>query len=49
MQYVLYNELSNNGKGKECLEAVKGKITGEYEAVNVVGLDPAGFVSKLTE
>ena len=26
MQYVLYNELSNNGKGKEILEVVKGKI-----------------------
>ena len=48
MQYVLYNELSNNGKGKESLEAVKGKISGDFEAVNVVGLDPKEFVSKLT-
>ncbi len=48
MQYVLYNELSNNGKGKECLDKVKDKITGEFEPVNVVGLDPKEFVSKLT-
>ena len=48
MQYVLYNELSNNGKGGETLEVVKGKLSGEFEAVNVVGLDPKEFVSKLT-
>ena len=48
MQYVLYNELSNNGKGKETVEELKNKISGEYEAVNVVGLDTKEFVSKLT-
>ena len=48
MQYVLYNELSNNGRGKEILEVVKGKVNGEYEIVNVVGLDPKEFVQKLT-
>lgn len=48
MQYVLYNELSNNGKGGETLEVVKGKLSGEFEAVNVVSLDPKEFVSKLT-
>ena len=48
MQYVLYNELSNNGRGKEILEVVKGKVNGEYETVNVVGLDPKEFVQKLT-
>ena len=26
MQYVLYNELSNNGRGGETLEVVKGKF-----------------------
>lgn len=49
MKYILYNELSNNGNGKESLEAIKSKIDGEYEEVNVVGLDPGDFVSKLTE
>ena len=48
MQYVLYNELSNNGKGKETVEVLKGKLTGEFEAVNVVGLDSKEFISKLT-
>ena len=48
MQYVLYNELSNNGKGKETVEVLKGKLTGDFEAINVVGLDPKGFVDRLT-
>ena len=48
MQYVLYNELSNNGNSSAKVEELKGRLTGEYELVNVVGLDPEGFISKMT-
>lgn len=49
MQYILYNELSNNGHGRDTIGKVIESIKGDYEEVNVVGLDPAAFVSKLTE
>ncbi len=48
MQYVLYNELSNNGNAKEKIEELKANIKGESEFVNVIGLDPQEFISKLT-
>jgi len=48
MQYILYNELANNGNASVKIEELKGMIKGESEFVNAVGLDPEKFVSRLT-
>lgn len=49
MKYILFNELSNNKKGKETLdEYVKG-LEEPYETISVFGLDYSTFLPKLKE
>ena len=49
MIYILYNELANNGHGKEPADSLKATLEKESELVNLVGLDIREFATKLTQ
>ena len=48
MKYILFNELANNGHGKDKIgELTKDFKEGEFELVNVIGLNCKAFQMKL--
>ncbi|MCQ2773046.1 MAG: diacylglycerol kinase family protein [Bacilli bacterium] len=48
MKYILFNELSNNKKGKETLDEYIKSLEEPYEAISVIGLDYSTLLPRLT-
>ncbi len=47
MEYVLFNELSNNKAAKAAIEEYTKSLTKPYKTINVIGLNYSSFLSEL--